>query len=71
MDGQKNNSPAVMGALGTIKKNMENYTNNNINIHELLIERNCSFYSPPSQAGPLYQIETLIASQSPWFGLGC
>ena len=30
--------PVVMGALGTIKKDMENYTNKipgNINIHEL------------------------------------
>ena len=23
------------------------------------------------QAGPLHQEETLFASQSPWFGLGC
>ena len=27
--------------------------------------------SPPSQAGPLHQVETIFASQSPWFGFGC
>ena len=30
-----------------------------------------AFYSPPSQAGPFHQVETLFAFQSPWFGLGC
>ena len=45
----------------------------NINIHELQkIDVTLDpFYSPPSQAGPLHQVETLFASQSPWFGLGC
>ena len=64
--------PVVMGALGTTKKDMENYTNKlrgNINIHE--VQKITPFYSPPSQAGPLHQVETLFASQSPWFGLGC
>ena len=64
--------PVVMGALGAFKKDMENYTNKipgNINIHEL--ENNSSFYSPPSWAGPLHQVETLFASLSPWVGLGC
>ena len=62
----------VMGDLGTIKKNMENYTNKtpgNINFHEL--QKITLNNSPPSQAGPLHQVETLFASQSPWFGLGC
>ena len=43
----------VMGALGTIKKDMENYSKkipSNINIHEL---QNISLLSP-SQAGPLH-----------------
>ena len=55
----------VMGALGTIKKDMENYTNKipgNINIHELQ-KNNSPFYSPPSQVGPLHQVETLFASK--------
>ena len=34
-------------------------------------ESNSPFYSPSSQAGLLHQVETLFASQSPWFGLGC
>ncbi|CAH3147914.1 unnamed protein product, partial [Porites evermanni] len=25
----------------------------------------------PKTAGPLYQVEILFASQSPWFGFGC
>ena len=59
-----------MGALDAIKKDMENYSNkipSNINIHEL--QKITPFYSPPSQVGPLHQVETLLASQSPWFGL--
>ena len=27
--------------------------------------------SPPSQAVTLHHVETLFASQSPWFGFGC
>ena len=45
--------PEVMGALGTIKKDMENYSNkipSNINIHEL---QKITIRSP-SQAGPLH-----------------
>ena len=45
--------PVVMGAPGTIKKDMESY-------YELLLRR-----------VPLHQVETLFASQSLWFGLGC
>ena len=65
--------PEIMGALGTIKTDMENYSKKipgNINVHDLP-PKNSPFYSPPSQAGPLHQVETLFASQSPWFGLGC
>ena len=64
--------PVVMRALGTIKKDMGNYNNKipgNINIYTRTPENNSPFYSPPSQAGPLHQVETLFASQSPWFGL--
>ena len=39
--------------------------------HTSTPENDSSFYSPPSQAGPLHQVETLFASQSPRFGLGC
>ena len=45
--------PVVMGALGTIKKDMENYSNkilSNINIHEL---QKITLLSP-TQAGPLH-----------------
>ena len=45
--------PEVMGALGTIKKDMENYSNkfpSNINIHAL---QKISLLSP-SQASPLH-----------------
>ena len=55
-----------MGALGTIKKDMENYSNKipgNINIYEL---QKITLLSP-SQAGPLNSVETLFASQTPWF----
>ena len=58
----------VMGALGTITKDMENYTNKipgNINIHEL------QKITLLSTAHLLRQVETLLASQSPWFGLRC
>ena len=56
--------PVVMGALGTVKKDMENYTNKipgNINIHELQ-KITLLFTAPPSQAGPLHQAEILFAS---------
>ena len=39
--------------------------------HTWTPENNSPFYSPPSQAGPLHQVETLFAIQSLWFGLGC
>ena len=45
--------PLVMGPLGTIKKDTENYSNKipgNINIHEL---QKITLLSP-SQAGPLH-----------------
>ena len=61
-----------MEALGTIKNDMENYSNKipgNINII-WTSENNSPFYSPPSLAGLLNQVETAFASQSPWFGLG-
>ena len=55
--------PVVMGALGTIKKDMENYSNKipgNINIHELqkitLLSTAHLRWTPPSP---------------PSFGLGC
>ena len=35
--------------------------------HTWTSENNSPFYSPPSQAGPLHQVETLFA----FFGLGC
>ena len=38
--------PVVMGALDTVKNDIENYSNN-------------SSYSSPSQASPLHQVETL------------
>ena len=62
--------PVIMGAIVTIKKDTENYSNKihgNANIHEL----QTPFYSPPSQADPFHQVETHFASQSPWFRLGC
>ena len=57
--------PVVMGALGTIKKDMENYSNKipgNINTDSWTPESNSPFYSPPSQAGTLHQVETLFAT---------
>ena len=39
--------------------------------HTWTPENNSPFYSPPSQADALQQVETLFASQSPWSGLGC
>ena len=64
--------PVVMGALSTIKKDIENYTNkipDNIIIHEL--QKMTPYSSPSSQAGPLHHVDTVFASQSTWFGLGC
>ena len=64
----------VMGALGTIKEDMENRVppkNPWQHKHTRTPENNSPFYSPPSQAGPLHQVETLFATQSLWFGLGC
>ena len=64
----------VMGALGTIKEDMENrVTQQNPwqHKHTRTPENNSPFYGPPSQAGPLHQVETLFATQSLWFGLGC
>ena len=64
--------PVVTRVLGTIKKDMENYTNKilgNINIHELhkiALLSTATF----SGAGPL-RVETIFASQIPYFGLGC
>ena len=59
----------AMRALGTIK-DMENYTNKiPDNIHEL--QKITLLSTAPSKAGPLHQVETLFASKSPWFGLGC
>ena len=60
----------MWGGDGSFNNYSNNNNNNskipgNINIHEL------QFYSPPSQAGPLHQVGTLFASQSPWFGRGC
>ena len=62
-----------MGALGTIKKDMENYSNKipgNINIHELqkIILLSTAHLL---RWGPLLQVETVFTSQSPWFGLRC
>ena len=51
-----------MRALGTIKKDMENYTNEipgSINIHELEKITLLSIV----QAGPLHQVKTLFASK--------
>ena len=56
----------VKGALGTIKKDMENYSNKilgNINIHDLQ-KINSPFYSPPSQAGPPSTRNPLCLSKS-------
>ena len=64
----------VMGPLGTIKEDMENRVpQQNPWQHKQTRtpENNSPFYSPPSQAGPLHQVETLFATQSLWFGLGC
>ena len=64
--------PVVTRVLGTIKKDMENYTNKilgNINIHELqkiALLSTATF----SGAGRLH-VETIFASQIPCFGLGC
>ena len=33
--------------------------------HKRTPENSSSFYSPPSQGGPLHQVETLFAFQSP------
>ena len=59
--------PVVMGALGTIKEDMENYTNKtpgNINIHEL---RKDSFLQPtfsdgsfPSSRNPLCLPKSMV-----------
>ena len=63
-----------MGALGTIKKDMENYSNKvpgNINIHEL---QKITLISTAHLLRRVLSIEyvvTLFASQSLWFGLGC
>ena len=62
----------VIGALGTIKKDMENYTSKipgNINIHELEKITLLSIVHRPSQAGPLHQVKTLFASKV--HGLDC
>ena len=65
--------PVVMGALGTIKKDMENYSNKipgNINIHEL---QKITLISTAHLLRRVLSIEylvTLFASQSLWFGLG-
>ena len=61
----------VIGALGTIKKDMENYSNKipgNINTHEL--QKITLFSTAHLLRLVLHQVETLFASQSPWFGLG-
>ena len=66
--------PLVMGALGTIKKDMENYSNKipgNINIHELQKIILLSTAHLLMGGGPLHQVETVFTSQSPWFGLRC
>ena len=65
-----------MGALGTIKKDMESYSNKipgNINIHELqkITLLSTAHLLRRAQAGPFHPVETLFVSQSPWFGLGC
>ena len=57
------------GPPGTIKKDMENCVikiPGNINIHELQ-KRTFLPTAHLSQAGPLNQGETLLASPSPWF----
>ena len=63
----KTTVPVVMGDLGTIKKDMERILQQNPwqHQHTRTPENNSPFYSPPSQAGPLHQVETLFASQSP------
>ena len=66
--------PLVMGALGTIKKDMENYSNKipgNINIHELQKIILLSTAHLLMGGGPLHQVETVFTSKSPWFGLRC
>ena len=70
-----------MGALGTINKDMKNYSNKipgNINIHELqkIILLSTAHLlrwggGGGGGGGPLHQVETVFASQSPWFGLRC
>ena len=67
-----------MGALGTIKKDMKNYSNKipgNINIHELqkiiLLSTAHLLRVGRGGGGPLLQVETVFTSQSPWFGLRC
>ena len=62
----------VIGTLGTIKKDMENYSNKipgNINTQEL--QKITLLSTAHLLRWVLHQEETLYASQSPWFGLGC
>ena len=70
---QNNNSPGGYGSPwhhqeGHGKLHQQNPWQHQ---HTWTPENNSPFYSPPSQAGPLNQVETLFAFQSLCFGLGC
>ena len=70
---QNNNSPGCYGSSWHHQEGHGKLLQQNPwqHQHTWTPENNSPFYSPPSQAGPLHQVETLFASQSPWFGLGC
>ena len=68
---QNNNSPGGYGSPwhhheGHRKLHQQNPRQHQ---HSRTSENNSPFDSPPSQVGPTHQVETLFASQNPWFGL--
>ena len=70
---QNNNSPGGYGSPwhhqeGHGKLHQQNPWQHQ---HTWTPENNSPFYSPPSEVGPLHQVETLFTSLSPRFGLGC
>ena len=71
MGAQNNNSPGGYGSPWHRKEGHENYTNKipgKITIHEVQKITLLSTAHLPRLVSP--SLETLFASQSPWFGLG-